>query len=117
MYIFVCVPAASRIASATARNRAGPLPMQSPSGGGRARACGGRLQRRGASLPCDTSAIEAGAQGKDRFARRPSLLRQQCRLGGRPAQHQRLPKILFSYVFCYYRLFYNSFLRRIEYAY
>ena len=66
MYIFVYVPAAGRIASATARNRAGPLPMQSPSGGGRARACGGRLQRRGASLPCDTSAIEAGAQGKDR---------------------------------------------------
>ena len=67
MYIiFVCVPAVGRIASATARNRAGPLPMQSPSGGGRARACGGRLQRRGASLPCDTSAIEAGAQGKDR---------------------------------------------------
>jgi hypothetical protein len=32
--------------------------MQSTSGGGRARACGGRLQRRGPSLPCDTSAIE-----------------------------------------------------------
>ena len=60
------VPAVGRIASATARYRAGPLLMQSPSGGGRARACGGRLQRRGASLPCDTSAIEAGAQGKDR---------------------------------------------------
>ncbi len=43
MYIFVYVPAAGRIASATARNRAGPLPMQAPSGGGRARACGGRL--------------------------------------------------------------------------
>ena len=67
MYIFVYVPAAGRIASATARNRAGPLPMQAPSGGGRARACGGRLQRRGTSLLCDTSAtIEAGAQGKDR---------------------------------------------------
>ena len=66
MYIFVYVPAAGRIASATARNRAGPLLMQAPSEGGRARACGGRLQRRGTSLPCDTSAIEAGAQGKDR---------------------------------------------------
>ena len=66
MYIFVYVPAAGRIASATARNRAGPLPMQSPSGRGRARACGGRLQRSGASLPCDISAIKAGAQGKDR---------------------------------------------------
>ena len=94
MYIFVYVPAVGRIASATARNRAGPLPMQSPSGGGRARACGGRLQRRGASLPCDTSAIEAGAQGKDLAARRPSL-RQQCRLGGRPAQHQRPPYLVF----------------------
>ena len=60
MYIlFVYVPAASRIASATARKRAGHLPMQAPSGGGRARACGVRLQRRGTSLPCDTSAIEA----------------------------------------------------------
>ena len=40
MYIFVYyVPAAGRIASATARNRAGPLPMQAPSEGGRARAC------------------------------------------------------------------------------
>ena len=67
MYIFVYVPAAGRIASATARNRAGPLPMQAPSGGDRARACGGgRLQRRGTSLPCDTSAIVAGVQGKDR---------------------------------------------------
>ena len=66
MYIFVYVPAAGRIASATARNRAGPLPMQASSGGDRARACGGRLQRRGTSLPFDTSAIEAGAQGKDR---------------------------------------------------
>jgi hypothetical protein len=52
MYIFVYVPAAGRIASATARNRAGLLPMQSPSRRGRARACGDRLQRRGASLPC-----------------------------------------------------------------
>ena len=59
MYIFVYVPAAGRIASATARNRAGPFPMQAPSEGGRARACGGRLQRRGTSLLCDTSAIEA----------------------------------------------------------
>ena len=67
MYILVvCVPAAGRIASATARNRAGSLPMQALSEGGRARACGGRLQRRGPSLPCDTSATEAGAQGKDR---------------------------------------------------
>ena len=66
MYIFVYVPAAGRIASATARNRAGPLPMQSSSGKGRARACGGRLQRRGAFLPCNSFAIEEGAQGKDR---------------------------------------------------
>jgi hypothetical protein len=51
MYIFVYVPAAGRIASAAARNRAGPLPMQAPRGGGRARACGGRLQRRGTSIP------------------------------------------------------------------
>ena len=66
MYILVDVPAAGRIASATARNRAGPLPMQSPSGKGRARACGGRLQQRGAFLPCNTFAIEAGVPKKDR---------------------------------------------------
>ena len=68
IYIFVYVPAEGGIASAIARNRAGPLSMQALGGGGRARAraSGGRLQHRGTSLPCDTSAIEAGAQGKDR---------------------------------------------------
>ena len=50
MFDYVYVPAAGRIASATAQNRSGPLPMQAPSGGGRARACSGRLQRRGTSL-------------------------------------------------------------------
>jgi hypothetical protein len=57
----VYAPAAGRTASAIARNRAGHLPMQAPSRGGQARACGGRLQRRGAFLPCDISAIEAVA--------------------------------------------------------
>ena len=65
-YIFVYVPAAGCIASATARNRVGPLPMDSPSGGRLVRARRCQLQRRGGSFPCGTSAAEAGAQGQDR---------------------------------------------------
>ena len=46
-------------------NHVEALPAQSPSGGGRVRARGGRLQRRSASFPCGTSAIQAFAQRQD----------------------------------------------------
>ena len=59
MGIFVYVPAAGRIAPTTARNRVGPLLPQSASTGGPVRAHAGHLQLRGASWPCETSAIEA----------------------------------------------------------
>ena len=64
-YISVYEPAAGRIVPATAQNRLGPLPTHFPSGGGRVRARGGRLQHRSASFPCGTSAIQAGAQRQD----------------------------------------------------
>ena len=43
MYIFVCVPAAGGIAPAIARNRVGPLSVQSTSIGGQVGARGGHL--------------------------------------------------------------------------
>ena len=67
LLIYLCMyePAAGRIVPNTAQNRLGPLPTHSPSGGGRVRARGGRLQRRSASFPRGTSAIQAGAQRQD----------------------------------------------------
>jgi hypothetical protein len=59
VYIFIYVPATGCTAPAIARNRVGPLPAQSASGGGPVRARGGHLQRRGASCPCYTSATGA----------------------------------------------------------
>ena len=67
---FTCIsvyePTAGRIVPATAQNRLGPLPTHFPSGRGRVRARGGRLQRRSASFPCGTSAIQAGAHAEAR---------------------------------------------------
>jgi hypothetical protein len=79
MYIFVHVPGTGRIAFVTAWNRAGPLPMQVSNRGGRARACGGRLQRRGTSLPGDTSAIEAD-RSSHRLSVKLSVFLQQLAL-------------------------------------
>ncbi len=56
MYIFMCVPATGYTAPGIAQNRVGPLPAHSPSAGGRRRARGGHLQRRGASCPCSSPA-------------------------------------------------------------
>ena len=53
------------IPPAITSNHVEVLPAQSPKGAGRVRARGGRLQRRSASFPCGTSAIQAGAQRKD----------------------------------------------------
>ena len=66
MYIFVCVPVAGYVAPVIARNRVGPLPAHSPRAGGPVRARSAQLQRRGASCPCSTPAIQAGVQGRNR---------------------------------------------------
>jgi hypothetical protein len=79
----VYVPAAGRIASATARNRAGSLPMQALSGGGRARACGGRLQLKSNLLAVYLDAVEV-FPATDRSAFLSSLLdaaADYCRRG------------------------------------
>ena len=59
------VPTTGRTASATARNRVGPLPAHSPIVGGGVRARAGPLQRRGASSSCSTPAGRAGTQEQD----------------------------------------------------
>ncbi len=71
MYIFIYVPATGCTAPAIARNRVGPLPAQSASGGGPVRARGGHLKSRGVghlqhccAFPrCSTPAVEAGSKG------------------------------------------------------
>ena len=53
------------IPPAITSNHVETIPAQSPKGGGRVRARGGRLQRRSASFPCGASTIQAGAQRQD----------------------------------------------------
>ena len=79
MYIFVYVPTTGRTASATARNRVGPLPAHSPIVGGGIRARAGPLQRLGASSSCSTPEGRAGAKEQEQsfpvalFFRRPCV--------------------------------------------
>ena len=67
MYISVYVPAVGHTARAIARNRAGLLSAESHSGGELVSAPDGHLQRRSATWPCGTIAIQAGALGQDVF--------------------------------------------------
>ena len=63
--VLEAVHSASILTPATARNRVGPLPADSPIVGGGVRAHGGPLQRRGASCSCRTPAGRAGTQVQD----------------------------------------------------
>ncbi len=67
--IFLYVSAVGHTARAIARNRAGPLSAESHSRGELVSAPDGHLQRRSATLPCGTIAIQAGALGKMSFRR------------------------------------------------